>query len=90
MKMAANKWMFALVLLPAMAFSQTQDSTFMINKKRLRVLTIGGTVAYGVTLVGLSQLWYSDAERQAFRFFQRQWRMEADRQVRSFLFQLLF
>ena len=67
--MAASKWILAFVLLPALAVGQVQDSLYAINKKRLRVLTIGGTVAYGATLAGLSHLWYADSESQSFRFF---------------------
>ena len=67
--MAASKWILAFVLLPALAVGQVQDSLYAINKKRVRVLTIGGTVAYGATLAGLSHLWYADSESQSFRFF---------------------
>ncbi|HEX6223385.1 MAG TPA: DUF2279 domain-containing protein [Chryseolinea sp.] len=67
--MAANKWLIALIFLPWLAFSQVADSANIVNKKRLRAFTIGGTVAYSVTLVGLNHLWYSDTESQAFRFF---------------------
>src|SRR5688572_11624415 len=67
--MAANKWIFLFIFLPTIAFCETEDSTQAVNKKRLRTLTIGGTVAYGVTLAGLSHLWYSDSESQSFQFF---------------------
>jgi len=67
--MVVNKWVAILLLCPLLASSQVADSTYAINKKRLRAFTIGGTVAYSVTLVGLNHLWYSDAESQAFRFF---------------------
>ena len=67
--MVANKWLLILLFCPLLASSQVADSTYALNKKRLRAFTIGGTVAYSVTLVGLHHLWYSDAESQAFRFF---------------------
>jgi len=66
--MVANKWLLILLFCPLLASSQVADSTYSLNKKRLRAFTIGGTVAYSVTLVGLNHLWYSDAESQAFRF----------------------
>jgi len=67
--MAANKWIFLCIFFPVLAFGETQDSTKAINKKRLRTLTIGGTVVYGATLAGLSHMWYSESESQSFRFF---------------------
>ncbi len=67
--MVASKWFLIFVFFPLLAFGQASDSAITINKKRLRIFSIGGTVAYGATLAGLSHLWYSDAERQSFRFF---------------------
>ena len=50
------------------AQAQHTDS-LQINKKKLtRFIAISGS-AYTVTLVGLSELWYKDSERQSFRFF---------------------
>lgn len=50
-------------------FGQSTDSSQTVNKKRLRTFVgISGAV-YGVTLIGLNELWYSDSERQAFHFF---------------------
>lgn len=51
---------------------RAQDSlstNHSINQKRLRTLVIGGGAAYGLTLYGLSELWYKDSERQSFQFF---------------------
>jgi hypothetical protein len=46
------------------------DSTHcLLNRKRLRLLTIGGSTAYGVGLLGLNQLWYANNPRSSFRFF---------------------
>ncbi|WP_276374396.1 DUF2279 domain-containing protein [Chryseolinea sp. H1M3-3] len=67
--MGASKRFLILIFFPLLGYSQAFDSTLTINKKRLRAFTIGGTVAYGATLAGLSYLWYSDAERQSFQFF---------------------
>jgi len=39
------------------------------NRKRLRLLTIGGSATYGVALLGLNQLWYANNPRSSFRFF---------------------
>lgn len=61
--------MLVLLLCPILATSQVPDSTYEINKRRLNVLTIGGTVAYGATLIGLNRLWYADSESQPFQFF---------------------
>jgi hypothetical protein len=47
--MGVNKWTLVLLFCPMLATSQVPDSTYKINKKRLSVLTIGGTVAYGAT-----------------------------------------
>src|ERR1043165_2641325 len=57
-----------LLTVPQFAQGQVQDS-LAINKKRLRFLVIGGSVAYGTTLVALDQLWYKNSERQPFQFF---------------------
>ena len=67
--MAVSRWLLVLALIPMLAFGQANDTTQSINKKRLRAITLGGTVVYGVTLAGLSHLWYSDSETQPFQFF---------------------
>lgn len=58
------------VLLFIFTLSQAQvaDSA-QVNKKRLRSFAIGSTVGYGITLVGLNELWYKDSGHQSFRFF---------------------
>lgn len=50
------------------AFSQQSDS-LSVNKKRLTNFIVISSVAYSVTLVGLSELWYKDSAKQSFRFF---------------------
>ena len=67
--MALNKWLLMLMLVPTLASGQAYDSLSTINKKRLRTFTLGATVGYSISLVGLSHLWYSDSESQSFRFF---------------------
>ena len=67
--MAASKLLFLLIVCPILTFGQQSDTTNSISKKRLRIVTIGGTVGYGAALTGLSHLWYSDSESQSFRFF---------------------
>ncbi len=66
--MVAIKWLLLLVLLPSLASGQA-DTTASVNKKRLRSFALGGTVAYSVSLAGLSHLWYSNSKSQAFEFF---------------------
>lgn len=60
-----------LAILPFTLFAQIQDSTGNdgINSRRLRTVVIGGGAAYGITLVGLSELWYQETPSQSFRFF---------------------
>lgn len=48
--------------------AQQTDSLF-VNKKRLKTFTLTSGAAYTATMVGLSELWYKDAGRQSFRFF---------------------
>src|SRR5688572_2837292 len=67
--MARSSWVFFFLCTPVLALSQLSDSTYNINKKRLSLFTIGGSAAYGITLVGLNRLWYEDSERQPFQFF---------------------
>ncbi|MCB0397787.1 MAG: DUF2279 domain-containing protein [Flavobacteriales bacterium] len=40
-----------------------------LNKKRLRGLLIAEGAVYGVTMIGLNQLWYADYPRSSFHFF---------------------
>jgi hypothetical protein len=52
-----------------LTYAQTDVDSSSVNKKRLNTFIIGSSVAYGTTLVGLNQLWYKDAHRQSFQFF---------------------
>jgi hypothetical protein len=40
------------------------DTTRTVNKKRLTGLVVGSTVAYGVAIYGLNELWYSHNPHQ--------------------------
>lgn len=55
------------VCIPLLSLSQI-DSTSLIQK-RLKPLLIGSSVVYTGALIGLNELWYSDFERQSFKFF---------------------
>lgn len=67
--MELSKWILVLLIFPFLTVAQPIDSTQLVNKKRLRTFAIGGTVAYGATLAGLSHLWYADSKSQPFQFF---------------------
>src|SRR5687767_10359321 len=67
--MVASKWLIVLLACPILAFGQRSDSANTVNTKRLKLVTIGGTIGYGAALAGLSHLWYADSESQPFRFF---------------------
>lgn len=67
--MACSRLLLVFMIFPLLGFSQAADSSYSVNKKRLSLLTVGGTVAYGVTLAGLSKLWYEDSRSQPFQFF---------------------
>jgi hypothetical protein len=67
---ASSKWfLFILLSCPLLAVGQVADSAYHENKNRLKFVALGGSVVYGATLVGLSQLWYKDSESQPFQFF---------------------
>ncbi len=59
-----------LLSLPHFCPAQSYDTVnISVNKKKLRVLSISSGIAYSATLVGLSELWYKNAPRQSFHFF---------------------
>jgi hypothetical protein len=66
-----NKYLvlFIFCSLFVSGYSQTTDTLKSIDKKRFNTLVIGGTTGYGLTLVGLHQLWYKNTEQQSFQFF---------------------
>lgn len=63
----------ALVLLLAASLAKAQDADSVnageVNHKRLRTVVASGVIGYGITLAGLSELWYKDSRRQSFQFF---------------------
>jgi hypothetical protein len=73
--MEANKFLtlFLLAFVTISSHAQVESDTTAadtpVNKKRLRTLVIGSGAAYGITLFGLNELWYKDASRQSFQFF---------------------
>ena len=51
------------------AKGQRTDSLNQINKKRVNGLIIGSSTAYVGSMIGLSQIWYSNYDKQSFHFF---------------------
>jgi len=50
--------------------SSGQDSTTQsLQNKRLRHVIIGASAGYTLSMTGLYHLWYSESEKQSFRFF---------------------
>jgi uncharacterized protein YfiM (DUF2279 family) len=47
-------------------YSQKTDS---INNKKLAVAIVGTSAAYAATMIGLSEVWYSQYDKQSFHFF---------------------
>lgn len=58
-----------LILASLQLILHGQDTTQVVNRKRLNTVIIAGSTAYTATLIGLSQLWYADSEGQPFQFF---------------------
>jgi hypothetical protein len=60
------------LLNPRVGFAQQEevrtDSGAIANKKLKRLILIS-SAGYGVTMLGLSQLWYKDFDKQPFSFF---------------------
>jgi hypothetical protein len=69
--MILNKFLafFLFIVISLSTQAQVEADTIPVNKKRLRVLVIGSSIAYGTTLIALNELWYKDASRQSFQFF---------------------
>jgi hypothetical protein len=72
----SKRLFFGLIFCPLIAAAQLSDSTYVLNKERLKFGAIGSAVVYSAALVGLSQLWYTDSESQPFQFFNdnREWK----------------
>ncbi|MBA4058423.1 MAG: DUF2279 domain-containing protein, partial [Marivirga sp.] len=60
---------FLFLAFPYLAYGQSNDSTILVNKKRLSTFVIGSAAAYSITLIGLNELWYEDSPKQSFQFF---------------------
>ncbi len=67
--MAVNKTILFFIFFPIISLAQQRDSANHINKKRLAGFVITSSVAYTASIVGLSELWYSDSPSQPFQFF---------------------
>ncbi|MEM7548544.1 MAG: DUF2279 domain-containing protein [Bacteroidota bacterium] len=50
-------------------FAQSNDTTTQVKNKKLRNFLLISGAAYGVSLYGLNELWYSNFDRQGFEFF---------------------
>ncbi|MBX2965998.1 MAG: DUF2279 domain-containing protein [Cyclobacteriaceae bacterium] len=75
----ANRLLFICLLWSTalQVFPQSPDTLpAQPDKKKLKSFIIVGSTAYTATLVGLDRLWYSDGNRQSFRFFNdsREWK----------------
>ncbi|MDL5049360.1 DUF2279 domain-containing protein [Oscillatoria amoena NRMC-F 0135] len=53
----------------SISFTSAQDSTQVVDRKRLHTVILAGAAGYTATLIGLNQLWYSESEKQPFTFF---------------------
>ncbi len=60
--------MFCLAMLMALTSLRSQDDSSTVNRKKLNILLIGGSVAYTGTMVGLYHLWYKDYPQSSFHF----------------------
>lgn len=63
------KKILIIVLLFSQCVANAQSGDSTLRKKRLKPLVYSTVGAYGLTLVGLNALWYSDFERESFHFF---------------------
>lgn len=60
----------ASILLPYLLFAQGDSIAVQpINKKKLKTYIITSSIAYTGSMVGLSELWYKNSQRQSFQFF---------------------
>lgn len=67
-KSSARIFLLLAILVANPAYAQQTDSLH-VNKKRLNKVVAFSAAAYTGTLIGLSELWYKDSDRQSFRFF---------------------
>lgn len=67
--MKNSVFIFLCLSLLAQSVYAQRDTIQTVNKKKLRTFALVSGAAYGITLVGLNELWFSNAEKQAFHFF---------------------
>jgi hypothetical protein len=60
-----------LLLAGTLLFTQNSrgQATDSVNHKRLNTLLISSSIAYTGAMIGLNSIWYSQYDRQSFRFF---------------------
>ena len=66
-------WLFVFLFVSVFSQAQSDNNTFLkpsdtLNKPRRTGVYVGESVALGVTLVGLNQLWYKDYPKSDFHF----------------------
>lgn len=68
MRNSVRIFLLLAILVANPAYAQQTDSLH-VNKKRLTKVVVFSAAAYTGTLIGLSELWYKNSDRQSFRFF---------------------
>ena len=68
-----TSWLFVFLFVSVFSQAQSDSNTFLkpsdtLNKPRRTGVYVGESVALGVTLVGLNQLWYKDYPKSDFHF----------------------
>lgn len=60
----------AIIFVPSMLFAQADSTTTSpINRKKLKTYIITSGIGYAGSMIGLSELWYKNSQRQSFQFF---------------------
>jgi len=67
------KWLFIFLFVSVFSQAQSDVNTFLkpsdtLNKSRRTGVYVGESVALGVTLIGLNQIWYKDYPQTNFHF----------------------
>ncbi len=61
---------FLLFVMVSAGWGQTPDSSLhSVNNRKLTAVVAGAGLGYTATMIGLSQVWYSQYPHQSFRFF---------------------
>ncbi len=73
-----RKWILPFLFASSfsISFGQSPDPVLSpVNKKRFKAVVIGTGLAYTTSMIGLSQVWYSQYPHQSFQFFNdaREW-----------------